>query len=191
MDLRSALASYALTHNLPEHSFTKWANWSCAVCGIQPAPVGEGDADDLYSWSQAGFGWGGWPAGIEYAAFDLERFARAPRLDPTEADLTLGQQIIDYLRQLPPKTTATQAARGLTLPVGTKSQRETLIDVLGICGILHSPGYPGYNDTFVPHTQSIDFPGRGSDSVSYPTYWWRAASGIDENALAKFLPQLR
>jgi len=34
MDLRSALASYALTHNLPEHSFTEWREWSwSAGCG--------------------------------------------------------------------------------------------------------------------------------------------------------------
>jgi hypothetical protein len=34
---------------------------------------------------------------VTYAAFDLEQFGRAPRLEPTAADISLGQQIIGVL----------------------------------------------------------------------------------------------
>jgi hypothetical protein len=107
MDLRSALGSYALTRHLPDHPYTERDRGvSCAVCGIGRARDGAAEPQDLNSLSQARFGWGGSPGDVKYAAFDLEQFGRAPRLEPTATDISLGQQIIDYLRQLPPKTTA-------------------------------------------------------------------------------------
>lgn len=49
------------------------------------------------------FKWGGVRRDdIAYIAFDLEQFARAPRLAPTRADIEVGQQLIDALRGLPP-----------------------------------------------------------------------------------------
>ena len=159
------------------------------VCGMRPDRADR--AEDLNSWNQSRFGWGGTLRDdIKYAAFDLEQFARAPLLEPTDADRDIGQQLVDHLRQLPPKTTAAQAARSLTMLPGTRGQRETVMEILGVCGILHSPGHPGYNEEFIPHTQSIDFPSQRFPFGSYPTWWWKAAGGVNENALAKFLPQL-
>jgi hypothetical protein len=192
MDLRSALASYALTRHLPDHPYTERPGGvGCAVCGIASARDGTAEPEDLNSFSQARFGWGGIPGRIKYAAFDLEQFGRAPRLELTAADLSLGQQIIDYLRQLPPKTTAAQAARGITMVPGTRDQRNTLMEILGICGILHSPGHPGYADAFIPDWKAAtDWPSQRFAFGVYPTWWWKAEGGVSRDSLRQFLPQL-
>jgi hypothetical protein len=191
MDLRSALASYALVRHLPEHPYAggRWRGWGCQVCGIYQPDDGAIE-EDLNDRNQGRFGWGGMCGYITYAAFDLEQFARAPRLEPTAADISLGQEIIDHLRQLPPRTTAAQAARTLTMLPGTRDQREVLMDMLGITGILHSPGHPGYADAFIPATQSIDEPSQRFTFGSYPTCWWKAEGGISDSALRQFLPDL-
>jgi hypothetical protein len=149
LDLRSALASYALLRYLPEHVFTAWQNWGCAVCGIGGRD-GTVTAEDLNAFSQAGFGMAGTPGDIRYAAFDLEQFLRAPRLTAGSRDIAIAQQMIDFLRQLPPKTTAAQAAPNLKMVPGTRSEREVLIDILGVCGILNAPGHPGYDGRSSP-----------------------------------------
>lgn len=118
-------------------------------------------------------------------------FARAPRLEPSSDDISLGQQIIEYLRQLPPTTTAAQAARGLTMVPGTRDQRDTLMESLGICGILHCPGHPSYADAFIPHWQAAtDWPSQRFAFGGYPTWWWKAEGGISDTALRQFLPRL-
>jgi hypothetical protein len=192
MDLRSALASYALTRHLPDHAYTDQRKGvACAVCGILRGRDGTVEPKDVNSFSQVRFSCGAYPGDVMYAAFDLEQFARAPRLEPTADDIGLGQQIIDYLRQLPAKTTAAQAARGLTMLPGTRDQREALMQSLGICGILHSPGHPGYADAFVPDWKAgTDWPSQRFPFGSYPTWWWKAEGGISESALRQFLPQL-
>lgn len=192
MDLRSALASYALIRHLPDHPYTeRQGGVRCAVCGIGQARDGTAEPEDLNSFSQARFGWGGSPGGTTYAAFDLEQFGRAPRLEPTAADVSLGQEIIDYLRQLPPKTTAAQAAHGMTMVPGTRDQRNVLMEILGICGILHCPGHPGYADAFVPDWKAgTDWPAQRFAFGVYPVWWWKAEGGISQDSLRQFLPQL-
>ena len=66
------------------------------------------------------FKWGGVRRdNIEYMAFDLEQFARAPKLKPTQADVDLGQRLIDLFCQLPRATTGARVAAHLAAaPVG-------------------------------------------------------------------------
>jgi hypothetical protein len=195
LDLRSALASYAVARVLPEHPYTPdWAMGSCGICGIYVRKDGRIEPEDLNVLNFERFRWAGVRrTQIPYLAFDLEQFTLAPRLEPTGQDIALGQQIIDYLRQLPPNTTAAQASPGLTMLPGSKPEREVLVDILGICGILHAPDHPAYTDHYIPHTTA--------DSVSlapprrylfghHPTWWWTAAGGISNRALHHFLPQL-
>jgi hypothetical protein len=126
---------------------------------------------------------------IDYLAFDLEQFARAPKLTPTAADIRITRQVIDYLRQLPPRTTAAQSVPGLKMIPGNKHHRAKLLDILGLCGILHTPQYPAYTEAFVPYTERY-MPSQRYIFGRYPTCWWRAAGGISPTALQEYLPQL-
>jgi hypothetical protein len=192
LDLRSALGSYAVARLLPEHRFASWpGDDRCQVCGLDRADDrAEGGAEDMNVLNFERFKWGGVRRDdVRYLAFDLEQFALAPRLRPQPADIALGQQLIDQLRQLPGDTTAARAVSYLTMIKGNKAERDSLIGTLGLCGILHTPEHPGYATSFVPLADRA-LPGRRFTDQAYPACWWTAADGISTDALATFLPQL-
>ena len=146
--------------------------------------------EDLNIFSLERFTWGGTRRdSIPYVTFDLEQFARTPRLQPSQADLDMAQQLINYLRQLPPKTTAAQAAPDLKMIKGTRAEREILLDILGVAGILQTYGHPGYADAFIPAVQRVT-PPRHYVFKHYPICWWTAADGVNTRALRQFIPQL-
>lgn len=183
LDLRSALGSYAVARHLPGHPITP--NGSCRICGLYDDT--SRDANEL---SFERFKWGGVARdSVEYAAFDLLQFARAPRLAPTSADIAIGQQMIDCLRELAPQTSAAQAAPKLTMIPGNKNERDVVVDILGVCGILQTAQYPGYSESFIPWDQRPS-PAARHVFGHYPTWWWHAADGVNTAALQKFLPQL-
>lgn len=188
LDLRSALGSYAVARFLPEHEVELLATHGCcAVCGQY---TWAGDPVDLNVLNFERFKWGGVRRDhIDYVTFDLEQFARAPRLTPTRADIDIGHQLITCLRQLPPATTAARAATQLTMLTGNKAERDSLLGTLGVCGILGAAAHAGYAQAFIPY-RDRELPGRRFVDQAYPTCWWTAADGINDDALQTFLPQL-
>jgi hypothetical protein len=188
MDLRSALGSYAVARRLPEHAFVP-ASYSsrCAICGQSDGPP---EPEDLNVFSFERFKWGGVRHDdAPYEAFDLEQFRRAPRLAATRADIDLGQQVIDQLRRLPPGTTAARASRHLKMIKGNKDERDVILDILGLCGILRAGQHPGYADAYIPYAERT-WPGKAYPFAGYPIWWWTAADGVSDHALHTFFPQL-
>jgi hypothetical protein len=186
LDLRSALGSYAVARFLTEHTYDDSEHGRCAICG----QYADTEAKDLNVLSFERFKWGGVRTDhVEYIAFDLEQFARAPRLRPMPADISIGQQLIDQLRQLPAGTTAARAVSHLKMIKGNKSERDILLGILGVCGILQTTSHPGYSQTFVPY-RDREVPPRRFVDQEYPVCWWTTADGVNTDALATFLPQL-
>ncbi|HET7017031.1 MAG TPA: hypothetical protein VFI65_24115 [Streptosporangiaceae bacterium] len=187
LDLRSALGSYAVARFLPEHPFESVGpGFQCQVCDQYE----DSDGEDLNVLNFERFKWGGVRTDcVEYLAFDLEQFALAPRLRPTRADIELGQRLIDQLRQLPPETTAARAVTQLKMINGNKAERDKLIGILGVCGILGTADHPGYATAFVRSADRV-LPERRFVDQSYPACWWTAADGVNAEALNAFLPQL-
>jgi hypothetical protein len=188
LDLRSALGSYAVARFLPEHVADYSPGWCCAICGqIRPA---EAEPAELNVLSFERFKWGGVRTDdIEYVAFDLEQFARAPRLSPTSDDIGVGRRLITQLRQLPPGTTAAQAVRYLKMLPGNKAERDVVIGILGVCGILETATHQGYANSYVSK-RDRQLPGRRHVDQDYPACWWTAEDGVNDEALQIFLPQL-
>lgn len=188
MDLRSALGSYAVARRLPEHAFVP-ASYSdrCAICD-QPDRQPEPEDLNVFSFERFKFG-GVRHDGVPYEAFDLEQFRLAPRLAPTRADLDLGQQLIDQLRQLPPATTAARTAPYLKMIKGNKNERDVILEILSLCGILQADQHPGYADTYVPFTERT-WPAKAYCFKGYPIWWWTADNGVNDHALHTFFPQL-
>lgn len=187
LDLRSALGSYAVARHLPEHDLVPEPYTShCGLCGLYPdeKPV---NANTL---NFERFKWGGVRReAIYYLAFDLQQFARAPKLVPTAADIAVAQHVIDTLRSLPADTTAAQAAPHLKMIKGNKHHREIVLDILGVSGVLRTASHPGYTDTYIPSANRPAPPQRYVFG-HYPTCWWRVGDGINAAALREFLPQL-
>lgn len=186
LDLRSGLSSYVIATRMPEHSFqTRPRNPDCPVCfTLDPEEI------DLDLLSFERFKWGGVRvARIPYVAFDLEQYRRAPRPPVTDDDLRLGRQLLDTLRYLSRGTTATKAVTALNFIPGNKSERERLLDILGICSILQAPGHPGHVPHFVPY-YARELPARKYIDRAYPVCWWRSEYGVNDEAVEVVLPQL-
>ena len=186
LDLRSALGSYAVARVLPGHAFTARAGEKdCAVCGQYPRAE-----EDLNVLNFERFKWGGLRHdNVRYAAFDLEQFVRAPRSGSTSADVAIGRELIGTLRALPDKTTAPQAAVHLRMVKGNKNEREVILDILGVCGILQTPDHRGYDQSFVPVVDR-EWPPQHFADRTYPVSWWKGRHGVNDEALRHFLPQL-
>jgi len=174
LDLRSALASYTVGRVFPEHEFAAAAGAGyCGVCGQYPDPD-----EDVNVFNFERFKWGGVRhTDVRYVAFDLALFARAPRTGPTPADRQLGREVIEALRGLPKGTMIGKAAAALRMVASNKAEREILVEILAIAGIWRTPARSSYRTTFVP---SVEDEETGPDP----------SSGIDDDAVAEFLPSL-
>jgi hypothetical protein len=186
LDLRSALGSYAVARVLPEHAFTpRTGDKYCTVCGQY-----SGAEEDLNVLNFERFKWGGVRHDdVRYAAFDLEQFVRAPRGGSTDADLAIGRELIGTLRQLPDGTSASQAVAHLKMVKSNKAEREVILDILGVCGILETPEHRGYRQSWVAVVDR-ELPPQHYVERTYPVSWWKGRHGVNDEALRQFLPQL-
>lgn len=187
LDLRSVLASFLIARGLPDHTFTASpGSRQCAVCGLYTEPF----AQDLNVLNFERFKWGGVRrADIAYVAFDLQQFRLAPRLEPTADDRQLGHTILATLNELPPGITTAQAAAQIRCVKGNKAEREVLLDILGICGVLDTADHHGYAEEFVPWS-ARDLPSRRFVDGTYPACWWTADEGVNAAAVKSVLPTL-
>jgi hypothetical protein len=187
MDLRSALGSYAVARHLPEHSFVPGPGGTlCSICRLAQ----DGSPTELNVLSFERFKWGGVRHDdITYVAFDLEQFQKAPRARPDDAAVRLGRAVLDALRATPAKETASAAAKRLRMVRGSDSEREVIMDILGLCGVLATSERPGYLTRFVPYRDRALPPHHFVDRT-YPVCWWRGHDGVSDEAVQALLPAL-
>lgn len=186
LDLRSALGSYAVARYLPEHPFTAQRDLqTCAVCAQL-----DRSHEDLNRLNFERFKWGGLQRdNIFFVAFDLEQFLRAPVERPTGKSIEVGRRMIQALRNAPANATAGQVAAGLKAVKGSTPEREALLDILGVCGILRTAEHSGYATGFVP-AAARKLPRGGYAPRAYPVCWWQGSDRVDDEALQMFLPML-
>lgn len=75
----------------------------------------------------------------------------------------------------------------MKLVKGSQAERETIMDILGVCGVLEAEEHQGYAADFVPLRQPRDSPKRFVERT-YPVCWWTAAEGVNHSRLKEFLP---
>ncbi|MEO7269498.1 MAG: hypothetical protein ABIW49_09880 [Knoellia sp.] len=126
---------------------------------------------------------------LRYVTFDLEQFERAPRLPLTPEAVQVGRDLLDGLGQAGATESAPGMASGLAMVKGNKAEREVVLDILGVCGVLETSKHQGYLDSFVRFSERESPPQRYVDR-SYPVCWWRGADGVNEAAVQALLPSL-
>lgn len=187
LDLRSALGSYAVLRHFPDHPH-KGRSKACKICGEQRT---DEVATNLNALNFERFKWGGVRHDeIAYAAFDLERFVATDRPPSTAEDAAALRALLDAIEAAGPNTTAPQmqGRLGAGFP-SNKEEREVILNILGFCGILRTPGHPAYWDQFVAD-QDRDDPGQRFVDMSYPACWWRGRDGLDRAAVRQVFPAL-
>jgi hypothetical protein len=185
LDWRSALGSLAAILHLPSHSFAARPNSvSCRVCG----EIREAVDIDISVFSFERLKWGGVRhAHPSYAMRDLEWFATTPSAPPTSADQRILTDLIERISTLPDAARPAdleKALRGL-LP-SNAWERRTIIDILGLAGILIPRNRPTFWGEY-PFTIDRESPVNKND-WKYPILWWTGADGINRKALKFWFP---
>ena len=187
LDLRSALGSYAVARHVPAHGFaTAPGHRGCAICGL-PSDPGTTDVNVL---NFERFKWGGVRRDdLRYVAFDLEQFQRAPGTSVTDDALIVGRDVLNALGAASPSETAASVVAQLRMLRGNAQERSALLDILGVCGVLRTPGHPSYREAFQPYA-ARELPNRRFVDRVFPACWWTGSDGLDRAAVQEFLPRL-
>lgn len=185
LEYRSALGSYWYAISIPKHEATR--EEYCKIC-------------DWYKWKSTPneyelklgsnvlnferYKWGGVRhTKTAYALFDLEQFILLPKVIVTKDDIELLNRILDCISSLEPKSKAGKYRDYIIkqkIIKANKNEISTLLNILGICGILSSKEYPCYIDNFTISDGSRD-PVEYNNDFAYPVNRWRASDGINKD----------
>lgn len=187
LELRSALGSYAIALNFPKHAYA--GRYCYHVCGEYAR---HGRLLDLSELSFERHKWGGVRHLDPHCiGFDLERFSQSERLKPTSEDIHIIREIIHAATSLSPDARPRVLEKGLVgVLESNKSERETLIQIPGFCGILQPQGLPGFFHSFVKFSERKDRPDAWKINWQYPISWWQGKDGVNGEALRRCFPQL-
>lgn len=185
---RSALGSYWYALAIPEHSHTQPG--TCYLCDWislceADTPEREFAGPNIFNFER--YKWGGvrhtQPG---YALFDLEQFLLLPKVTPMDQDRASLKAILHAMDDLPATKKAGAYREVITkkkILKSNKSEVETLLDILGICGILSGPDAPCYCDHFADVWHRA--PREHTNDYTYPVNRWRVADGVNEDRFEK------
>lgn len=187
LELRSALGSFAVLQHFPRHAAPATTG-ACPVCGAYNRTP---QREDLNILNFERLKWGGvrheQPL---YASLDLDLFARTDRRTPSPNDVRLLRELLDAIEAAPPKTSAAALEKHLAKVIkSNKPERDVLIGILGLCGILGTAAHPGYLRTFVPES-ARELPPRRFVDMAYPACWWTRSDGISKEAVTYWFGHL-
>jgi len=185
---RSALGSYAVLRYFPDHAWSGTGS-SCCICGgdSQGAPQHE----DLNVLNFERFKWGGVRhLQALYAAFDLEQFQMLPPIEVTPEHVSLLKELIEHMAHAPAGTSSTQLQKYFPKALkSNKSERDILIGILGIAGILETAEHRGFLHGFVRADARV-LPDRRFVDMAYPACWWSQTDGINTEAVTSWFGHL-
>lgn len=193
LDLRSALASFAVARHLPDHALeerpndyaTSSATNCCVACGLYDT-----DTQDRNVLSFERFKWGGVRRDdLTYIAFDLEQFKRAPMPSLDTDDIDLGRRLFTALNSAEPNLTPSRLHKTLSFIGGNKAEREVLLDILAVSGVLETPEHPGHRNSFVRWDEREET-GAHFEDRAYSLPWWRGRHGVNTDAVEEWFPML-
>ncbi len=179
LDWRSPLGSYAVFQHLPLHAPVN-SGGRCSICGLYLSQAEE----DLNVLNFERWKWGVVRHDqVGYAVFDLKLFLDNKVSKPTLDDLQIFRNIMAAIAAVAPDvTSAGLHAHFAKVIKSNKAERDVIIKILGFCGILGTPEYPGFADSFVAVSERR-LPDRRFVDMSYPACWWQGSVGVNQTKL--------
>lgn len=178
--LRSVLSSWALTADLPLHTYEQRKSVhvqtsSCGDCNhhrlMSDREVVDGDLNVLnferIKWGGIRLNW------LLYCWLDLELFSREQLVEATEQDVQIFGQMLEAVNQCEPVERARKLEkRWKDLLPSSKHERDVLMEILGYSGVL----------------QTTDLPriGRGHDTDFMSMAEWQGQDGYNEQAVKHY-----
>ncbi len=128
--------------------------------------------------------WGGVRHGDPiYASFDLAVFARSERPTETAEDVAILNDLLNAARRSRPDDRPRDLERAIApLVPSNKAEREILLGILALCGVLAPQDHPGLCDRWVPDVDRQPPPRPSKNDWLYPMFWWRGSVGVNEDA---------
>lgn len=178
LEYRSFLSSYAIARVFKKHQFQSKNNLICNNCGIYNSGKTEYDLNVL---NFEKIKWGGVRfSNIEYALFDLKQLVNQKNVKPTEQDYQILTEIKNVIINLPAEERPRQLEKKLSKVFKSNvNERENILNILGICGILETDEQKGFYNNFIRYNEREDRPVNKTD-WSYPVDWWQGKFGINE-----------
>lgn len=120
--------------------------------------------------------------------FFLEQFASMERRAANDTDVKVLRSILglaDSMEDQAGGTALATAIRTSKLLPCNQAEAVGIVEALGICRILETPGHPGFLHSFTPPLERDT--GDLRQSLSYPLNWWHGADGVNwKNAAEVF-----
>lgn len=180
LDWRSALGSFSVAQWLPDHRVSAGAG-QCPVCGLDCAP----HFQDLNVLNFERLKWGGVRhADPMYALLDLELFLAHPPTAPTADDVRIFLELMTAITSVAPSVTASALHQHFLASLkANKAERDRVVAILGLCGVLDTPAHPGFGEAFVPIGERV-LPNHHFVDMAYPACWWSGSAGINQRRLS-------
>lgn len=186
LEYRSALGSYWYALSIPYHKWSYKKYYHCSCCMWMPRENGWEEENPSVLKNQLNhmnferYKWGGVRhTHALYALFDLQQFLKLPAVEHTMEDEKLLHDILACVYELEPKNKAGVLQKLITKKKILKSNKQevdTLLDILGICGVLSSDEHPCYAVRFSEEVRRD--PPELTNDRSYPVNHWKASDGI-------------
>lgn len=184
LEYRSILGSYWFARAIPEHS---GESGSCRICGwdnhesmIDTDRYPAYTDDNIMNFER--HKWGGVRhTKLNYILLDLAAFLKLPKAAPTQQDKYLFKEILAVIDELQPSQKAGAYRDLLTkkkIFPANKQEIGTMLDILGICGVLSSDEHPCPCVAF--HGTNGLPPREHTNDFTYPVSYWHASDGVNE-----------
>ena len=117
---------------------------------------------------------------IDYILFDIEQFLKLPKVIPSDYDREILKRILQCVDKLNPSDKAGKlrdmVAKEKIFKIN-KNEISSILNILGICGVLSSDEFPCYEDKFVD--EYYRSPIEHKNDFDYPVNRWRASNGVN------------
>lgn len=193
LEYRSILGSYCFGKAIPKHeAFVRYGSSlrKCDMCGWyawyeEPNDYELKHGVNVFNFERYKFG-GVRYTNINYVIFDIEQFLKLPKVTPTDEDKEILKRILQCVNKLELNDKVGKLSNLLAkekILKSNRNERSTLLDILGICGILASNEYPCYEDKFVD--VYCRHPFESKNDYLYPINRWRVSDGINYDKFEK------
>lgn len=181
LEYRSFLSSYCIGKSIEEHDFIaspKPNEKFCAVCGLhkyQFEEITEHNTTMFFKYND-----GTCFVSAVDIMFDLEQFPNFPKVEPKPEDYEILNQLKSVIENSDDNDRPAQLKKKIAKVLKSNDdERISIIEILGIIGILHDDKHFGYADKYVTYPEREHRPIR-NDEVEYPARWWQGKFGIDK-----------
>jgi hypothetical protein len=184
---RSAFGSYVVLQKVEAHPYRRskvFSTENCAVCGLPP------ETDFAESEERvANYPFQVQHTDVQYAAFDLETFARRDVDEPTQESIDCLGRLLDALRALPADAQLTELGKSIGKAIkSNKHERMILLETFGYAGILCPKRKQHYGKRYVSYDKAeSDQPKEYyKREWAYPVRFWTGQDGVNEKLVNSY-----